>query len=167
MLNRSLSLFLSYTPCFETATSIAQQQKRLALFRDRRLLWGILTSAALPTPFDCSYAPFTYGWASDAPTFCVLLRIPRLRPPSLPSLYAETRFVRLRHLVVGGCRPRKPVWPTTCPCPTEFRRGLSFRPTTFPARRSPVRFFRRAGARASQPSISRAGFEERRRTGRR
>ena len=28
---------------------------------------------------------FTYGWASDALTFCVLLRIPRLRPPLLPS----------------------------------------------------------------------------------
>ena len=28
---------------------------------------------------------FTYGRASDALTFCVLLRIPRLRPPSLPS----------------------------------------------------------------------------------
>ena len=91
MLNRSLSLFLSYTPCFETTTSIAQQQKRLALFRDRRLLWGILTSAALPTPFDCSYAPFTYGWASDALCFCGLLRTPRLRLPIiLPNVFMPT-----------------------------------------------------------------------------
>ena len=57
----------------------------MAPSRDRRFLWGILTSAVLSSLPNGSLPSFTYGRASDALTFCVLLRIPRLRPPSLPS----------------------------------------------------------------------------------
>ena len=57
----------------------------MAPSRDRRFLWGILTSAVLSSLLNGSPPSFTYGRASDALTFCVLLRIPRLRPPSLPS----------------------------------------------------------------------------------
>ena len=45
----------------------------------------ILTSAVLSSLPNGSLPSFTYGRASDALTFCALLRIPRLRPPSLPS----------------------------------------------------------------------------------
>ena len=57
----------------------------MAPSQDRRFLWGILTSAVLSSLPNGSLPSFTYGRASDALTFCVLLRIPRLRPPSLPS----------------------------------------------------------------------------------
>lgn len=57
----------------------------MAPSQDRRFLWGILTSAVLSSLPNGSLPSFTYGQASDALTFCVLLRIPRLRPPSLPS----------------------------------------------------------------------------------
>ena len=57
----------------------------MAPCQDRRFLWGILTSAVLSSLPNGSLPSFTYGRASDALTFCVLLRIPRLRPPSLPS----------------------------------------------------------------------------------
>ena len=57
----------------------------MAPSQDRRFLWGILTSAVLSSLPNGSLPSFTYGRASDALTFCVLLWIPRLRPPSLPS----------------------------------------------------------------------------------
>ena len=57
----------------------------MAPSQDRRFLWVILTSAVLSSLPNGSLPSFTYGRASDALTFCVLLRIPRLRPPSLPS----------------------------------------------------------------------------------
>ena len=64
-------------------------EKPLAQCQDRRFLWGILTSAVLSSLPNGSLPSFTYGRASDALTFSVLLRIPRLRPPSLPSNIGE------------------------------------------------------------------------------
>lgn len=61
-------------------------EKTLVQCQDRRFLWGILTSAVLSSLPNGSLPSFTYGRASDALTFCVLLRIPRLRPPSLAAL---------------------------------------------------------------------------------
>ena len=52
---------------------------------------GILTSAVLSSLPNGRLPSFTYGRASDALTFSVLLRIPRLRPPSLPSNIGELR----------------------------------------------------------------------------
>lgn len=60
-------------------------EKTLVQCQDRRFLWGILTSTVLSSLPNGSLPSFTYGQASDALTFCVLLRIPRLCPPSLPS----------------------------------------------------------------------------------
>lgn len=55
------------------------------------VFWGILTSAVLSSLPNGSLPSFTYGRASDALTFSVLLRIPHLRPPSLPSNIGELR----------------------------------------------------------------------------
>ena len=78
-------------PAYPQAPHLHGNEKTLAQCQDRRFLWGILTSAVLSSLPNGSLPSFTYGWASDAPTFCVLLRIPRLRPPSLPSKIGELR----------------------------------------------------------------------------
>ena len=70
-------------------------EKTLAQCQDRRFLWGILTSAVQSSLPNGSLPSFTYGRASDALTFCVLLRIPRLRPPSLAIEEGEAAIVRL------------------------------------------------------------------------
>ncbi len=72
-------------PAYPQVPHLHGNEKTLAQCQDRRFLWGILTSAVLSSLPNGSLPSFTYGRASDALTFCVLLRIPRLRPPLLPS----------------------------------------------------------------------------------
>lgn len=83
--SQSLLFFCRDLPAYPQAPHLHGNEKTLAQCQDRRFLWGILTSAVLSSLPNGSLPSFTYGRASDALTFCVLLRIPRLRPPSLPS----------------------------------------------------------------------------------
>ena len=64
-------------------------EKTLAQCQDSRFLWGILTSAVLSSLPNGSLPSFTYGRASDALTFCVLLRIERV----LSMLLGEGTFL--------------------------------------------------------------------------
>lgn len=78
---------------YMTAMEAAPQLKASGLDGDYRILadFGGTVLAGTPSKHGVQFVTWDwdYGRASDALTFSVLLRIPRLRPPSLPSNIGE------------------------------------------------------------------------------